>query len=94
MNVDLAQAKLHLRVTSSSEDAIIQAYINAAKAWIAKFITGEVDAVNPPADLVAAQLLLIGHYYQNREASGTERLAEIPLGVDALCRPYRTPTIA
>lgn len=44
------------------------------------------DAV--PADLVTAQLLLIGHWYVNREAVG-EVGPELLLGVDALIQPYR-----
>lgn len=41
-----------------------------------------------PADLVTAQLLLIGHWYVNREAVG-EVGPELLLGVDALIQPYR-----
>lgn len=41
-----------------------------------------------PADLVTAQLLLIGHWYVNREAVGDVG-PELLLGVDALIQPYR-----
>lgn len=44
-------------------------------------------------DLKLAILLMIGHFYLNREAAGSANLAEVPLGVDSLCRPYRLPTL-
>lgn len=43
-----------------------------------------------PADLVSAQLLLIGHWFANREAVNVGNTAtEIPMAVESLCRPYR-----
>lgn len=43
-----------------------------------------------PADLISAQLLLIGHWFANREAVtvGTTG-SEVPMAVEALCRPHR-----
>lgn len=45
-----------------------------------------------PDALNAAVLLLVGHYYKNREAVtlSTTNPEELPLAVEALCRPYRT----
>lgn len=43
-----------------------------------------------PQPLVAAIKLLLGHLYEHREAVTEARdVAEIPLGVQWLCRPYR-----
>jgi len=50
-----------------------------------------------PADLDQAVLLLVGHYYSNREAvvEGDRAAAvELPLGVQALLAPYAIPGIA
>ena len=42
------------------------------------------------ASLLAAMRLMLGHLYANREAVVTGvTTAELPLGVDALVRPYR-----
>lgn len=41
-----------------------------------------------PADLKQAALLLIGHFYQNREATGPN-LSEIPFAVSAILNRYR-----
>lgn len=43
-----------------------------------------------PADLMSAQLLLIGHWYVNREAVNVGNItSELPIAVDALVQPYR-----
>lgn len=41
-----------------------------------------------PTELEQAQLLLVGHFYQYRDEN-----APVPMAVDALCRPFRTPTL-
>lgn len=48
------------------------------------------DAGDAPAELEAAVLLMLGHLYMNREAVGQAgAVSELPLGVDALCAPWR-----
>jgi uncharacterized phiE125 gp8 family phage protein len=42
-----------------------------------------------PEPLRLAMLLLIGHWWTNRDAVTTNSLAELPLGVDSLMGPYR-----
>jgi uncharacterized phiE125 gp8 family phage protein len=51
---------------------------------------------NPvPEELTAAQLLLIGHWYNHREAVVIGDAAnEVPFAVEALAGPFRLPTIA
>lgn len=44
---------------------------------------------NVPAALRSAVLLLVGHFYQHREAVTGGQRAELPLGVAALIGPYR-----
>lgn len=43
-----------------------------------------------PAPLVSAVKLLVGHFYRNREAVGDNKLVELPMSVESLCRPFRT----
>lgn len=56
-------------------------------------VTYQAGFQETPADLDMAQLLLIGHFYNNREAvqvgSGSSGAVELPLGVQALAGPYR-----
>lgn len=42
-----------------------------------------------PASIKAAMMLVLGHLYANREASTSQALTTIPLGVESLLRPYR-----
>ncbi|MFG1454569.1 head-tail connector protein [Xanthobacter sp. V2C-8] len=42
-----------------------------------------------PADIRHAILLLVGHWYNAREAASETALTELPLGVSALLAPYR-----
>lgn len=161
MSVTLTTARLHLRVSGSGEDTIITAYLNAATAWIERFIKGKLTAgtvtetftefgdylelswgpansvttiaytdadgdaatvsgarlqdgkvypptsgwpsiqtyssitvtynagfATTPVELEQAQLLLTGHFYQSRDEQ-----APVPEAVDALCRPFRLPTL-
>lgn len=63
--------------------------IEAASEIVATYTAGYAEGA-VPADLVNAQLLLIGHWYQNREAVNVGGApSEYPLGVEALMAPYR-----
>ncbi|KQV33179.1 MULTISPECIES: head-tail connector protein [unclassified Rhizobium] len=42
-----------------------------------------------PASIKHAALLMIGHWYENREAATEAKLSELPMAVDALLMPYR-----
>lgn len=91
--VDLTLVKLHLRVDGDEEDNLIGGYIEAAKAHIEQHcdrkIVGTVT-VDPAEmeltkDVEQALLLLVGHWYTNREAvvAGAAPSA-VPLAVDRL----------
>lgn len=54
------------------------------------FVAGYGAPSDVPAPLKAAVLLLVGHWYENREAvSVGNPVAEMPLAVDRLISPYR-----
>lgn len=73
--IDLARVKLHLRVDGGQEDALITGYIEGAKSHIAmhcdrELVEGspvEPDQMGITADVEQAILLLVGHWYENRE---------------------------
>lgn len=58
-----------------------------------RFVTGYGAAGAVPEAIKAAMKLLIGHWYENREAvagnSNSTALAPVPLAVEALLAPYR-----
>lgn len=98
----IAQIKAHLRVDSDAEDTLIGAYASAAVDYVEHFCDGAlvdvltlpVEEKEPPREVLftsgiwAAMLLLIGHWYANREAA-SQNLAETPLGVEALLLQHR-----
>lgn len=97
--IDLARAKLHLRVDGDEEDALIGGWIAAAYLAIegkifaklyedgASIPEGAAGVVIDEAINAAAQLI-IGHLYANREAVAPGQIAEIPMGADWLLLPY------
>lgn len=80
---------------ADTEYTLVDGRLYPASAWpyaryglVANITAGFDDAV--PADLISAQLLLIGHMFANRETVITGTIATaLPLGVEALCQPHR-----
>ncbi|VVO24098.1 head-tail connector protein [Pseudomonas fluorescens] len=87
--IDMARMKLHLRVDDDEEDTLIAGYLEAAKSHVAMHCDRELVEVDPlePAqmgltpDVEQAILLLIGHWYDNREDAAR---SAIPTAVDRL----------
>jgi len=89
----LAEVKTHLRVGSdNSEDALITTYITAAREYVEGYqnrvyLSSDeaVEAETMTGIEKAACLLLIGHWYENRQAVvlGTPP-SEVPFAVKAL----------
>lgn len=91
--IDLSRVKLHLRLDGDEEDATITGYIEAAKAHVAVHcdrVLVEVDPAGPEEmgltpDVEQAILLLVGHWYANREAVVTGVVSTVvPLAVERL----------
>ena len=56
-------------------------------------ITYQAGYAETPADLISAQLLLIGHWFANREAANERPALQVDLAVESLCDPYRAMII-
>ncbi|QQN29339.1 head-tail connector protein [Pseudomonas syringae group genomosp. 3] len=89
--IELSLVKAHLRVDHDEEDVLIQGYVDAALAHVEQHcdrVLVQSDPVLPEQmaftmDIHQAVLLLVGHWYANREAVGTG-LTTVPLAVDRL----------
>lgn len=54
-----------------------------------QFVSGYGVAASVPEDLKTAMLLLIGHYYEHREAVTVGNMKDLPNGYDTLITPYK-----
>lgn len=97
----LELVKQHLRYDSDDEDALLEAYRQAAESAVFSYVTDTFSAdattgvVTYPAQFTQAVLLLCGYYDQYRNIEG-----EMPSDgnyllppVRALLFPFRSPTV-
>jgi hypothetical protein len=109
--ISLTLARLHLRITPDEDsppfhpddDWLTEIGIPAAREYCEGFLGytlassyfGNSPDEPLPASIKAAMLLMLGHLYENREAtnmvSGTG-VQELPIGVQALLIPYQLRT--
>jgi uncharacterized phiE125 gp8 family phage protein len=61
-----------------------------AEAIRVRYVAGHGAAASVPQSLRQAMLLVIGHWYEHREAvSDGAALHDVPMAVDVLCQSYR-----
>ena len=93
------QCRLDLH--TDDDDLLLDVYIKAAVRHIEHRIGAalvEPDDMAPAGsqpyheDIKLAALLLIAHWYENRESVSIEALKPLPMGVDLLLSPY-TPVV-
>lgn len=99
MYINLDTAKKHLNVdeTYTGDDTLIEEYIEVAEKVVSMDICEELDTLAAgegetkilPAPLRQAILLLVGHYYANREPVAFANSTEVPLSYRHLIQLYR-----
>lgn len=101
--IDLTKVKLHLRVDAADEDELLQDYLDAAisafETWCNRTLVAPDGVLPDPLgnalrlskSIAQGALLLIGHWYANRESGvvGAAVASELPLSTQALWRPHR-----
>lgn len=86
--VSLAAAKAHCRVDHDDEDAAIERMIAAASDHLAS-VGVDVSSEPAPPAVEHAILMLVAHWYENREAVKDAATSAVAIGVDRLIQPYR-----
>ncbi|SDI39948.1 head-tail connector protein [Pseudomonas abietaniphila] len=88
--IELSLVKTHLRVDHDDEDALIQGYLDAAQVHVEQHCDRVIvetpllpEEMGLTKDVQQAILLLVGHWYANREAVASG-LTEVPLAVGRL----------
>lgn len=102
--IELVTVRTHCRIDEddTSEDSLLTIYTGAAKRYVETWtrrklyvtnsdpgFTTDEDHLLLDDDVRTAMLLLIGHWYSNREAVSDKNISEVPLAVGALLQPYR-----
>lgn len=99
--ITLEQVKFQCRIEQdvTDEDALLDGYIKASRNYIQAYLDRTIYADAVPSDdpnglldnasIDQAMLLLVGHWYANREAVSDTQMSEVPLGVNHLLQPYR-----
>lgn len=96
MIVDLDTVKKHLKLDPSDmdEDTLLTLYMQAAEQHIMNYIDGDIPGSSDspqepvPFPLKAAQLLIIGDMYENRQGASDVEIKPNP-AVTNLLYPYR-----
>ncbi len=93
MAVDLDTAKQHLNITFDTDDALVERLIATASEWLDSRLGYSIATKYPdgaPAPLDHAVLLLVGHWYANREATLVGvNAAPLPFGLVDIVNDYR-----
>lgn len=89
-----ADIKPHLALPAADtgDDVLIQDYIDASEAHVVKHLRRDLDIEFPtgwPHPIKQAVRLLVGHFYNNREAVVSGPVFELPVGVKMLLAPWR-----
>ena len=92
MSVDLEVAKAHLNTIDEDDDQV-ERLIDAAQNYLERQLGFKVADKFPndvPPALDQAVLMLVGHWYENREASLVGTTTEtLPLGFTDIVNSYR-----
>lgn len=103
--IELSTVKEHCRIDPdfTDDDNLLGIYSGAARRYVQTWTRRTLYQLNTDPgydtdedrlllddDIRAAMLLLIGHWYSNREAVGVGvSVTEVPFAVEALLQPYR-----
>lgn len=98
MIVDLELVKKQVRADEFAEDdALLQSYTEAAEEYVVNATNRTLDELKAmsadgntfPLPLQQAVLMLVGHWYNQREAVAGIQMREVPYTFQALIKPYR-----
>lgn len=91
--VSLDLVKEHLRYDDDSNDLVLQGYLDAAESVVLGYITDKFEGDYPKA-IHQAILIMCGYFdqYRNAEKEAPVNGNFLPMPVQSLLYPYRTPT--
>lgn len=88
--MSLDEVKAHLRLDFADDDAQLTRMRDAACEMVESWTGPIADiAAEVPASIREAVLMLVGHWYENREATAEVTLVPVPFGFHELIARYR-----
>ena len=91
--VTLEQIKVHLNLTGSDDDALLNDKVAAAQDHVERLLGFQIETEYPdggPPSLKQAVLMLASWWYEQREAALTGTIvASVPHGVQEIVTEYR-----
>lgn len=88
--ITVEQFKEHARIDGDSEDSAIALKVAAVNSYIISFLASPLpDDWTAPNELVQAAFLVASHWWENREATATSQLLDIPIGASDLIANHR-----
>lgn len=84
VTIDMAKRHLNVELDYSGDDELIQDYIEAAESVVSSDLNESLQDMeneegNIPKHIRQAILLLVGHFYANREPVAFANVHEVPL---------------
>ena len=91
-SLTLPVVKQWLVVQHDNDDGLINDCIEAAMGYVANFCGIDFALTPPDKTLTVAIKSLVGHYYENREATAAVTLKDLPLSFWNILNQYRSIT--
>ena len=94
----LEELRWQCRIDDESEDELLVLYVQAARKAAERFLNRALvdseemvtgDALALIDDIKLALMMMVGHWYTNREAVSPEQLIPVPFSYRELLEPYR-----
>ena len=90
MILTVDEVKTHLRIETDDEDELIERLIRQAQATAEDFCRVSFEE-NAPEPVRLAVLLMVGHYYENRDNPDRQIYVTMRMAFENLLYPYRDP---
>jgi uncharacterized phiE125 gp8 family phage protein len=87
-NYDVDVSSYPARITPAYNSGTLQTFpdvrLDTPNSVTVVYTCGESSSGDLPDGLVLAHKMLVGHFYENREATGFNNIGELPLGINML----------